>query len=34
MAEGVRDMSDPQHDTNDAYRLDIQRKLERSNLQV
>ena len=34
MAEVVRDMSDPQYDTNDAYRLDIQRKLERSNLQV
>ena len=34
MAEVVRDMSDPQYDTNDAYRLDIQRKLERSNLNV
>ena len=34
MAEVVRDMSDPQYDTNDAYRLDVQQKLERSNLNV
>ena len=34
MAEVVRDMSDPRYDTDDAYRLDVMRKLERSNLKV
>ena len=34
MAEVVRDMSDPRYDTDDAYRMDVMRKLERSNLKV
>jgi|TARA_R100000482_G_scaffold120791_1_gene66360 hypothetical protein len=34
MAEVVRDMSDPRYDTDDAYRIDVMRKLERSNLKV
>ena len=34
MAEVVLDMSDPRYDTDDAYRLDVMRKLERSNLKV
>ena len=34
MAEVVRDMSDPRYDQDDAYRMDVQRKLERSNLKV
>ena len=34
MAEVVRDMSDPRYDTDDAYRLDVMRKLERTNLKV
>ena len=34
MAEVVRDMSDPRYDNDDAYRMDVMRKLERSNLKV
>ena len=34
MAEVVRDMSDPRYDSDDAYRMDVMRKLERSNLKV
>lgn len=34
MAEVVRDMSDPRYDTDDAYRMDVMRKLERSNIKV
>jgi hypothetical protein len=34
MAEVVRDMQDPRYDQDDAYRMDVMRKLERSNLQV
>ena len=34
MAEVVRDMSDPRYEQDDAYRLDIASKLERSNLKV
>lgn len=34
MAEVVRDMGDPRYEQDDAYRFDIQQKLERSNLQV
>ena len=34
MAEVVRDMNNPEYDRDPAVRLDVQRKLERSNLQV
>ena len=34
MAEVVRDMESPQYESNDAYRLDVMQKLERSNLKV
>jgi len=34
MAEVVRDMSDSRYDTDEAYRMDVMRKLERSNLKV
>ena len=34
MAEVVRDMENPQYESNDAYRLDVMQKLERSNLKV
>lgn len=34
MAEVVRDMQDPRYDQDDAYRMDVMRKLERSNLKV
>jgi hypothetical protein len=34
MAEVVRDMSDPRYDNDDAYRMDVMRKLERSNIKV
>ena len=34
MAEVVRDMENPQYEANDAYRLDVMQKLERSNLKV
>ena len=34
MAEVVRDMSDTRYDTDEAYRMDVMRKLERSNLKV
>ena len=34
MAEVVRDMSDARYDNDDAYRMDVMRKLERSNLKV
>ena len=34
MAEVVRDMNNPEYDRDPAVRADVQRKLERSNLQV
>jgi len=34
MAEVVRDMNDPRYDNDDAYRMDVMRKLERSNIKV
>ena len=34
MAEVVRDMNNPEYDRDPAVRLDVQRKLERSNLNV
>tara|TARA_Y100001973_G_scaffold90033_1_gene137087 strand:- start:314 stop:1174 length:861 start_codon:yes stop_codon:yes gene_type:complete len=34
MAEVVRDMNNPEYDRDPAIRADVQRKLERSNLQV
>ena len=34
MAEVVRDMESPEYEANDAYRLDVMQKLERSNLKV
>jgi len=34
MAEVVRDMESPQYESNDAYRLDVMQKLERSDLKV
>ena len=34
MAEVVRDMSDSRYDSDEAYRMDVMRKLERSNLKV
>ena len=34
MAEVVRDMDDPRYDNDDAYRMDVMRKLERSNIKV
>lgn len=34
MAEVVRDMSDPRYEQDEAYRMDIQSKLERSNMKV
>ena len=34
MAEVVRDMNNPEYDRDPALRMDIQRKLERSNLQL
>ena len=34
MAEVVRDMESPQYEKDEAYRFDVQRKLERSNLKV
>ena len=34
MAEVVRDMNKPEYDTDDAYREDVRRKLEMSNLKV
>ena len=34
MAEVVRDMNNPQYDLDDAYRDDVRRKLEASNLKV
>ena len=34
MAEVVRDMSDSRYDMDEAYRMDVMRKLERSNLKV
>ena len=34
MSEVVRDMNKPEYDTDDAYREDVRRKLEMSNLKV
>ena len=34
MAEVVRDMNKPEYETDPAYRADVQRKIERSNLNV
>ena len=34
MAEVVRDMESPQYEKDEAYRFDVMRKLERSNLKV
>ena len=34
MAEVVRDMESPKYEKDEAYRYDVQRKLERSNLKV
>lgn len=34
MAEVVRDMQDPRYDRDEAYRMDIMQKLERSNLKL
>tara|TARA_Y100001963_G_scaffold114213_1_gene158342 strand:- start:976 stop:1821 length:846 start_codon:yes stop_codon:yes gene_type:complete len=34
MAEVVRDMESPKYEKDEAYRFDVQRKLERSNLKV
>jgi len=34
MAEVVRDMQDPRYERDEAYRMDIMQKLERSNLKV
>ena len=34
MAEVVRDMGNPLYDTDEAYRDDVRRKLEISNLKV
>jgi len=34
MAEVVRDMNKPEYETDPAYRADVQRKMERSNLNV
>ena len=34
VAEVVRDMNDPRYDNDDAYRMDVMRKLERSNIKV
>lgn len=34
MAEVVRDMQDSRYETDEAYRMDVMRKLERSNLNV
>ena len=34
MAKVVRDMESPEYEANDAYRLDVMQKLERSNLKV
>lgn len=34
MAEVVRDMQDPRYDKDEAYRMDVMQKLERSNLKV
>lgn len=34
MAEVVRDMQDPRYERDEAYRLDVMQKLERSNLKV
>ena len=34
MAQVVRDMESPQYEKDEAYRFDVMRKLERSNLKV
>lgn len=34
MAEVVRDMQDPRYETDEAYRMDVMQKLERSNLNL
>lgn len=34
MAEVVRDMQDPRYDRDEAYRMDVMQRLERSNLKV
>ena len=34
MAEVVRDMSDPRYDQDEAYRMDVQNRLSRSNIKV
>jgi hypothetical protein len=34
MAEVVRDMSDPRYDRDEAYRMDVQNRLARSNIKV
>ena len=34
MAEVVRDMQDPRYENDEAYRMDVMQKLERSNLKV
>jgi hypothetical protein len=34
MAEVVRDMQDPRYERDEAYRMDVMQKLERSNLKV
>ena len=34
MAEVVRDMSDPRYDQDEAYRMDVQNRLARSNIKV
>ena len=34
MAEVVRDMESPKYEKDEAYRFDVMRKLERSNLKV
>ena len=34
MSEVVRDMNKPEYETDDAYRDDVRRKLEMSNLKV
>ena len=34
MAEVVRDMQDPRYESDEAYRMDVMQKLERSNIKV